>query len=445
MKKILVVLLVLAVAGGVFAQQGEWSLSGKVEIGTRIDFDPDPEVRGGDDPAMVTGITWGRWDALQGSLGIGYTRGVFTSGIDVNNKGGLGGNIAFNGENFKAKAALSWNKYWDLPNYDDWRDDGAAIILDQLWGEYGFFNGILNLHVAYNTTWGKYWASDETGTFFDAKYGAGWKTEEDPFGTSDVFATYDHHDLLKLAVNLGDIEFGVAMTGNNNVEHGLFRSTGGWTNDPTAYETKLLDAIKWSLVGVKFTHHPFEIAGQFRFADYSIYFGGKFGVGPVTFGLSFMGTLDGDYENKDNDPKHIKFGGRADYDGGIFGAGIKAFYDFSERFADKTQDVGNDLSAVGIEPIFFFNALPNNLRFQLDFGLYFLTDKDTGGDKQKAIIWAVQPQVVWNFLGTGAKGYGDVQTGIGVRYRMAAADTSKISLGGKYSANFFDLSFKWGF
>jgi len=435
MKKILVVLLVLAVAGGVFAQQGEWSLGGSIQIGTRVDFDPDPATTLADgDDIRVTGITWDNWDSIKGSLNIGYTRGIFTGGVGLDNKGGVDGNFAFNGENFKAAAAIDGISI----------GNGAGAKIARLWGEYGFFSGILNLHVAYDTLDAEYWVSDKTGAFYSGKYKDAWEGDTDPFGFGNTFAKYDHHDLLKVAAELGAIEFGVAISETGvNKPSALFTGTQGWdsTKGTAPYDTKFVDAFKNILVGVKFAQHPFEIAAQFQFKNYGIYFGGTFEIGVVKIGLSFMGVLDKDYEDTDNDPKHIKFGASGNYNGGVFGAGLKAFFDY-----DQEWDPGYDLTAVGIEPTFFFNVLPNNLRFQLDFGLYLLTEKDAlGGDKRKATVWAVQPQFIWNFLGTGASDFGGVQTGIGIRYRMAAADTNRLTNGNKYSANFLDVAFKWGF
>jgi len=456
MKKILVVLLVLAVAGGVFAQQGEWSLNGKVQFGTRVDFDPSSDTPSGDDPIAVTGLVYDSWDSIKGNLGIGYTRGAFSGSIGLNmNPGGIQGTqfgfdagIAFNGENFKAAATYD-------PTFAGTWGGGAVnyasglLGISRLWGEYGFLNGLLVLEAAYASADTHYWVSDKTGTFKSNKYNTGWKGDEGVFGTDNTFAKYDHADYVRIGVALDSIDFGIVVPG-------LFTGKGGWgvltpvDPDNGPYDRKFVQAVKWTLAGVKVDIHPFALAAQFRFADYGIYFGGTFGIGPITAGLSFMGILDGDnigYENGTIDPKHIKFGGSVDYAGGFFGAGLKAFYDREEN----NTNTDNFLSAIGVEPTFFINALPNNLRFQVDLGLYFLTDTVNSNTKNKATIWAVQPQVIWNFLGTGASDFGGVQTGIAARYRMAAADTGKLTFvgnnapSGKYSANFLDLLFKWGF
>jgi len=453
MKKILVVLLVLAVAGGVFAQQGEWSLNGGVQLGTRADFDPNPAVPSADDPMRVAGVVFNDWDHIKGNLGLGYTRGAFTGSIGMyisptksieNTQFGFDAGIAFDGENFKAAATYDPKEgTWGGGNPGNVNFVSGLAGLSRLWGQYGFLNGLLVLEAAYASADTHYWYSDRTATFFSAKYNSGWKTRGDIFEVENTFAHYDHADYLRIGVVLDSIDFGIIVPG-------LFTGTKSWSFDPPVnYDRKFVDAAKFTLAGVKVDIHPFVIAAQFRFADYGIYFGGTFEIGPVVVGLSFMGILDGDYADGANDPKHVKFGGSANYSGGFFGAGIKAFFDREENNANTDQS----LSAIGIEPVFFINALPSSLRFQVDLGLYFLTDTVNSNTKNKATLWAVQPQLIWNFLGTGASDFGGVQTGIAARYRMAATDLGKLTFTGNggtlvdksYGANFLDVVFKWGF
>jgi hypothetical protein len=52
-KKMLVILLIFAATGGMFAQEGTWSISGNAEVGGRFDFDPDDPANPGADKAVA--------------------------------------------------------------------------------------------------------------------------------------------------------------------------------------------------------------------------------------------------------------------------------------------------------------------------------------------------------------------------------------------------------
>jgi hypothetical protein len=184
-------------------------------------------------------------------------------------------------------------------------------------------------------------------------------------------------------------------------------------------------------------------------------------LGPVTVGLSFMGILSEKeldeinlvtYEKKyvATEQTHMKVGGGVDYEADSFGAAVKGFFaiDGNKDKADMYQT-----TEIGIEPGFYYNVIPSHLRFQLDTGFYFYSYTSQGeknGDKVKALTdpdgpstvqFALQPQLFWNFLGTGAGGWGG--TGIALRYRLVGGDAKKynpIPLNNK-----FDVNFKYSF
>jgi len=423
------------VAGGVFAQQGEWSLNGYAEVGTRLDFDPDPEQDRADDPARVNGITFMPWDAMYGKLSLGYTRGPANIGLDFGTSG-TGGSLAFSGDNFQAKAAVGGL-------VDSWQWN-----VDKLWGEYGFVNGIVTLRAAYKSNDDKWWVSDVTGTTKDVigYWGA------DKVGAAATGGAWaggsDNLTYLLTNIGLGALEFGVLLPN-------LFEPSETWANPiPAGDRTKLVDGVlKQMIFGVKFAQSPFEFAAQFNLANYGVYFGGRFFAGPITVGVSAEGILDGDgkEENNNADPQLLKFGGRVEYSGSGFGGGIAAFYEKKDKGIGESPAIDSDwyLSTVGIEPFFFFDAIPSHLRFDLDVGFYFLNDTD-GSTKNKATVWVLEPKLYWNFLGTGApNGYGwGAGTGILVRYRMANSDTRELpNFGGQKnnSVNFLDVAFTWSF
>jgi hypothetical protein len=473
MKKILVVLLILAVAGGVFAQQGDWSIGGKVVVGTRLDFNPKPDVDAVDDPALVDGVAYWGWDQQHGELKVNYDRGIVHVGTTIHAPGDNVFDVTFNGDNYRGQVRM--------PNLIAALSGGTAY--DRLWGEFKFVNGLVTVEAAANSQDAEYWVSDKTGAFFGTKlantpagsgdtsgakdwrvdpksyigndnpYFSGWKTSimfEESLGNGDVatFTKVDHHNYLRVAADIGSLGFGVMVPN-------LFVAPSGWGSGPNEL---LAHALPYTVLGVSFNQAPLEIAAQFLMKNYAIYFGGRFFAGPITVGLSFTGVLDANSNdnNNDSDPKVIKIGGRVDYSGGSFGGGIKGFYSRNEVPYDLPNQKGY-VSIVGIEPTFFINAIPSHLRFDLNLGMYFLSDIDNsvaGSEtKDKEVIWAVQPQVWWNFLGTGATSnyWGDFNTGIIFRYRLAVADLREMnsahnaSFGSKQGANFLDIVFKLGY
>ena len=485
MKKILVVLLILAVAGGVFAQQGTWSLNGSVEIGARVDFDPDPEVDGTDDPAQVYGIGWHNWDAIRGGLGIGYARGAVYVGLGFNTSTETRLTTTFDGDAFRGKFQFD-NLYGIIGG--DTGDTGKTgvnrfIDVKRLWGEYKFFDGAITLLAAYRNDESEYWISDKTGaSLYDANGKGsivnGWFTNY-PMTDGTTFTYNDAwmgNDLLLVNAEFGGLSFGVlipdifpfagywsgarASVGfTGNLENGAWHYGNPWQvgySDVATTGNQLVDdIIKKSIIGVKFEQSPFEFAAQFQLENYGVYFGGRFFAGPITVGLSAMGILDGDGKADDAtaDPQWIKIGGRVEYNSDGFGGGLKGFYerkDFINVDANGAPTgVASDyyLSTIGVEPFFFYDAIPSHLRFALDVGFYFFNDTD-GTESEKATVWAFEPQIFWNFLGSGAGTYWSYDTGIMVRYRMANADTRDLPrFGGQAnnSVNFLDVVFKWGF
>ena len=471
MKKILVVLLILALAGGVFAQEGSWSIGGSVEIGARIDFDPQADVdnEATDDPALVDGIAYNSWDAMHGGLSLGYSRDSIYIGLGFNTIRQTSVSVSFDGEAFRGNFEMT-----DILGGILSGGPGGMPFVKRLWGEFKFFDGVVTLLAAYRNADTEYWVSDKTGTFDgtnyrghgdDSYYITGWKRAT-PFDDGATFTHNDSwmgNDLLVASAALGGLDFGVLVPNIfphvgmwSGDDYSTYGGAGGiygnsnanppntdvnaWNFDGNEFVKHVL---KKSILGLSFSQSPFEFAAQFQLAEYGIYFGGRFFAGPVTVGLSFTGVLDGDGQDvgADADPTLIKIGGKVNYDGSGFGGGLKGFY--SRINAGGGSDYY--FSNFGVEPYFFYDAIPSHLRFTLDAGFYFLNGSD-GNDSEKETVWALQPQIFWNFLGTGAGTYWSYNTGIMIRYRLANVDLRDVSYGGyNYGANFLDIVFKWGF
>jgi hypothetical protein len=470
MKKILVVLLVLAVATGVFAQEGEWSLSGTAQFGAIVDFDPMPSVDGYKATSEATHYNWpyGEFDRLRGQLGINYNWEGVSAGTTLRSRsdrtqGGATwlGNVSYAGENFNFTAES------DLTAITTWSDPGIS----QLWGNYTFLNGVFFLEASYVANWkgNIFWASDRTGAFRNwsgrgdkvipmidqtvlwedgntfTMIDGGWENGVDSYIVGDVRLQGLSFGLMIRDIFLFDKEW--SLLGNGDVDRtGLTPAT----TLPVAFVD---DVLKKMIFGIKFEMSPIEVAAQFLMENYGVYVGGRWFVGPITVGLSFMGilnekevthinltTLEKTYEKTDN--TKMKVGGGVNYDADSFGAVIKGSF---AMLGDKSRaatatDPAQYMSEIAVEPGFYYNVIPSHLKFQLDAGFYFYNyyaGNEKVTDDVSTVQYALQPQLFWNFLGTGAGGYGG--TGIALRYRLVGGDADKynpLGMNNKFDVNF---------
>jgi len=455
MKKILVVLLILAVAGGVFAQEGSWSLGASAQIGTHLTLDPLTPAGGGvynevlnadnNQVALIQGNVYHRpyheWGAIRGNVNLGYVRGPLNIGLDFDTRGYIMATSTASGDNYRFVIAGAINSWFDASTAGALGANsamGGEPRIKRLWGEYKMLNEMLTLVAAYVGPDTMYWVSDDTAGLIDdvvaktAGFGLGGYHHYFPIlfghgnsgvGHGQTFTKVDMHNYLLADFGFSGLNFGVMMPNvfrngyigalQGHQQFGLTQGTLSFAGSDGPAIEFVEDVLKRSVLGVKFSMSPIEFAAQFRIADYGIYFGGKFFAGPVTVGMSFMGILN----DPASDARLMKFGGSVDYNAGAFGAGVSAWYRNHRPGALAT--VFN--SVIGIEPSFFFNVIPTHLRFELDAGFYF-DDFYNGGTVafSKDIYWAVQPQLFWNFRGTGAGSFWGVSTGIIGRYRIVS-------------------------
>jgi len=520
MKKILVVFMILAVAGGVFAQEGTWSLSSNAHIGARINLDPDPEREG--DVALIRGSMYQRpysdYTSIFGNLSIRYTRGPLGVGLGFSTDGIIEGTVSASGDNYRFAVESNLNELWASSAGSYNAGDPGNLrpsafdkkFLKRLWGSYDMLDGIVSLEAAYRSRDFQIWASDLTAGIDDGGFqipntytvtgGTGtdnWVVKKTPVGRvyrvmpgniSDYtgatpsgglfkdwnsFTKVDLCNFLLANVSIGGLQMGIMIP---NMFPTLFtEDLGGRYDGKTPPMTAqgaavgsnypgrwlwgnqfIEDVLAQSIFGAKFNVHPVEVAAQLKFADFGIYFGAKFFAGPVTAGLSFMGIMakvplggvtgNGGPQFNAADEGQVaygavydatvtKIGGRVDYNGGSFGAGLKGFYGMQggkdgTKNADGEVITGDQLErsfkVIGIEPTFFINAIPSHLRFMLDAGFYFETYTAPaliGGaiSDVKKTFWALQPAISWNFRGTGAVGgYHSMNTGMFFRYRIVS-------------------------
>jgi hypothetical protein len=367
MKKILVLLLVLAVAGGVFAQEGTWSLGGGVRVGTEVNLNVKPVTVGAGNEAPVDSGDWNN----RGQLNVGYKLGNLSTniGFEVSQKGiGAEGrnNISLSADydagNYRAKASSNLAKILGITASANYKD-----VISELWGYYKLLNGLVHLEGAYAGRDNTWWESSTV-------YGDGWANLNGR-GNSDGG--------LLANVTIESLQFGIMVP--KLFKMGIVNLVDGDDS-----------ALKNSVFGFKFVMAPIEFAAQFRFKQYGVYFGGKYTAGPVVIGLNFKGIMDSG---------NIGVGASADYTADLFGAGVNFKYQLKTA---KWMEVN---------PSFYYKVIPDYFYFKTELGFHF---------EDGAIIWKITPQIAWNFLGNGAKQYTDLATGIGARFNLVS-DKDKAS------------------
>jgi len=479
MKKILVVLMILAVAGGVFAQEGKWSLGGTVEIGTRLTISPvtkDGGPNADEEVARINGIGYNWWDVPRIKVDLGYNREGLSAGFQMNTRADNEIYVAFSGQNFKAKGSVYGIEDLLFKNndvrggspikengFDSGNDDNT---IKRLWGEYYVLDGLVTLVAAYHGEDTEYWVSDKTGTFLNKGQNTqqphqlyitqnwrGWYYMNHGFFDNwFTFTAVDEHNYFLTNFKFTGFEIGAMVP---NVFGNGRNGTSGMTRPQNSGNELVEDALNQTVIGAKFQMHPIEIAAQFSLKDYGAYFGGKFNAGPVMIGLSFQGILAPDSESDSN--KRIRIGGGVDYNAGQFGAGVKAYLDQTNYVLGERGALYDGFnSVIGIQPYLFYLVIPSHLGFKLDTGFYFtnITNKTTD-TKEDDLVWAVQPQLFWSFRGNGAKtGYSwansaGAQTGMMLRYRvispLPAAPLVDGSTTEHKGVNFLDVVFSWQF
>jgi hypothetical protein len=397
-----------------------------------------------------------------GNVAIGYSLGGFSSGITLY-QGGLASD--YGAESWATMEGEGY-KFQVSGNLSDVVNKNATI--GRLWGYYKLLGGMIHLETAFNSDDTAFWKSDVTGAFGGSR-GDGFDDLGSLYGDGDVFASFDHHNYIVANVSVANLEFGIVLPnlfhnmfvadnakvygrkggafpwdpfnpltdslnggpGGGNTLDPQFVENGGlghWSGNDRGYVRLTDHVLKMTIVGVKFDLNPLEVAAQFLMQDYQIYLGGKYNIGPATIGLSFMGMMGND------DYRVMKAGLSFGMDSGSYGWSLRG------KLFNGSNLKGNDAGTIiSIEPNFFYNAIPTHLCFNINAGFYFDTETDGAGEKQPMdTYWGFQPEIFWNFLGTGAGHdfYWPLSTGMIIRYRMYSGEIVNNSL---------DVTFKFTF
>ena len=395
MKKILVVLLILAVAGGAFAQ-GSWSVNANAAIGATMDFDADPN-------ATFIGESYhdGGGDGNFGAFGFNYNVDGLSAGLSFDTSGAINASMSFYGNNYSFGAAKDLRHLLNGTGNDPWNFWDIA-----LWGKFSFLNNVFDLDIVHRDNWGPTWNSDASVIDVFGDFGKS--------NGGDIWGNLCCWSGIRGNLKFAGLEFGATLTSMNNMGTGAdgwmfyrFTDSNG-DNDPQLEFVD--DLLKKMIIGLKFAMTPVEFAVQFNLDNYGAYLGARWFIGPVTAGLSFLGIFDDAV-----DYTEAAFAAGIDWNGGAFGAGLKGGYKY---FSD------DQFNLIGVNPSFWFNVIPDHMRFELGAGFMFGED---------GFSWEFEPAILWNFKGTGA---GNWDTGIGIFYKVAKDMDDN-------TTNLANITFRW--
>jgi len=440
MKKILVVLLILAVAGGVFAQ-GSWSINGKVELGATMDFNNGDQFDGNPGFNARDFAAWGDDDGVnRAALGLSYGRDGFSAGIKFSTFNSITGDIAYYGENYSLGAQGLLNTLLT---------GKFAAVGDELqaWGNYQMLDGRVDLLVGVNKWISDPWASDlSVGIFRGKKIIGGVDRSRwgsfDLQGDSGSPGSYPNKDQTHVWANLccrsgimanfnfAGISFGAMLrsTPENWATGGVpffwNSATGKGANELDLIE----DVLSKMILGMKFDFHPIQVAAQFNLEKFGAYVGLNWAfTDAINAGLSFLGTFK-EVDTNDIQDTLAVFGASLNYSADVFGVSIKAGYYFDADI-QATSDSGNG-GIVGVAPSVWFNVIPSHL--QVNVATEFMFGDEGFG-------WRFVPGILWNFKGTGA---GDWATGIGLHYVLFKPYGAQEDSDNYNEAN---ITFRWNF
>jgi len=350
MKKALVLLLILAVAGGIFAQDLSVGLAGEVRMGADIDF------IGG--PLDETTITPNE-DHTYGLAKITFDKGAghFDLGFKVDYNGGASGSLTATGEFgdgvndeeafFKLHAGVAMG-------------DGFLFDVDSLYGYWFFLDRQIKVDVAYKGYETIYWrASDVVSTDWD-----------NLDGMSGVEISWMPNFLSGLNV-------GVFFPGEHPLDgatpYGAFPSSAsGWFLD---------DFLGKFVLGAKYELDTLAFSFMFKMDPED---DKAFNVG-----FNFTG-IDNLYIGLDT-----QWEGLGDFKGsGIFGVGANAEYASAPITAGitiKMTEFGFDGGdgALCINPYFYYDLVADTLQFRISPAIAFgiQDDKSARLDTEFDLFW----------------------------------------------------------
>ena len=422
MKKALVLLLILAVAGGIFAQDLALSIGGETRFGTDIDFmPPDAKATMKPEDAHFDGFdNYGLVNLNLDKPGAHFNlqfKGEFTGAAE---QSGMFANGTFgdgvNGEEnfFKFNANVGYF-------------DGTKV--DSLYGYWLFIDRQLKVDLAYKGYETIYWrVSDVVASDWDNLDGMG--------GLAISF----------MPNALAGLNVGVFFPGNDSNaidgRDGAFVSANGGLF--------LNDWFKEIVIGAKYQNDMFGVSAMFNagaernLGSTGINFGFKFtGIANLSVGVDAE-IWDMQFAGDDNgDDLKLSFGANVEYAAAPLTAGV------SFGVTDYTTNENNDKVVFHIKPYVYYDIIADTLQARLIPELMIGV-----ADNDKYKVADIEADLFWNMNrdGTGD----DPAMGLLVKYvmgldldgdgttRSTTPGFGNVTEGGLYKSE-LGLYFRWAF
>ena len=409
MKKTLVILLILAVAGGVFAQ--EVTFSGNVQIGTEFNFDAK------DSPMEGTG----EWDDMnQGVVTLGYDNEGFHA--ELNFKGTydksagdpaykVGASASYDGDDYKINVGVDdvFGVISTLASLGGLGIGGYSPV-NSLWGYWYFLDKQLKLDIAYKGYEDFAWRISD-------RIASGW----------------DNMD------GLGAIKITFAPAAVEGLSAGIFFPGADYDSGIAGYPWGglLNDMFKNMVFGVKFEQDNFGAAAMVKLDAnktdlFSFNLTGKFDLSEaMSLGLElefpYIGTEDDFF---------LAFSFNFDYHASPLTAGITI------ETADEVKSVtyvtfsSNDPAKSGdlhIKPYVAYEIIEDTFlaRLDIDVGLYKMFS-----DADGVFGFEVAPALYFNPKADGISN--DPAHALMFKYKLGFYD-------GDLSTNKFYMGYRWAF
>jgi len=469
MKKLIAILAVFAfMTAALFAQdEGSWSVGGSGRIGTAVNFLP-LELSFSDSDADHAQVKADGWDQdtnnVRGGVDLTYRKGGLSTGFGINQHDGVTAKVSYNGENWQFSAEQ---------NLRDLLLSGANVGRGTLWGNYTFqvLNGI-KLEASVSRTGQQWWnVTDIFGdTFTHTKWGNNnGRGVGTAFGMGDGLNSASY--LLLDASPMAGLNLGFVIP-NMFV---YSPTEGNWNADLQE------EALRYTVFGGKFVSGPIQVGLQFAlkgqqatFFDKDgketntrddlrsgLYISGQYTINSQMnaalefrglFGTQAIVSKDGDAvvpagttDAQYKDSSDFGIGAQFNFNQGPFGVNVRLRY----------RDTNSAVTHVGDSFYFrvrpYYDLVEGFLRFQLTTEFTFkdvidgeATAKATDGKNVWVGVmdYTIQPELYFNFLGTGAGSWG---TGFAARYRITGPAGYFEPTKGHNTANFLELVFNWSF
>jgi len=457
MKKILVVLLILAVTAGAFAQQGTWTIGADGRVATALNFHNN---EGGNYSDYSTAQLF---QNSYGQLTLGYTKGaISTSLVFTTNKAkdsvpntawdnaSIIGSFKVNGTS-DAGLAYQVNAGVNLIDFiytrstgtpPDGANSSAINIIDSLWGSFEFLNKVLYVEAAAKGGSGKTWtANNAVDRDVASRINSGDRLAS---GVENALLfNLSFNNIFEFGIYINDLFAPFYPARTHDAAQGgayLIKHPDGETSG--ANDVTIINSI---VAGAKFNISPFTVAAQFSTRDYNTYLGVTYDQGPINAGVSFWGAFP---DNNNVASTAIRTGGDVTFKGGFFGVKIAAVLGLYKDAIteDNTKSTGwygdstTYATTLELSPTIWVDPLPSYLKFTLKAGFNFKTQRD--GDKVTDVTWKINPIATWNFLGTGCgtnTADGTWNIGFKIEYLFESSATATDKVGN----NNLRLGFSW--